>query len=55
MDLVKFQARYGYAFVAKSTESDLLRAPIEPGLPVVNKLAQVVEIGSSRPALTLYG
>ena len=54
VDLVKREVRHPYAFVGEAAEGGLLRAPIEIGSPVVDKFAEVIEIRSSRPPLTLH-
>jgi hypothetical protein len=37
--------------MAETAESGLLRAPVEVAVPVVEKLAEVIQIRSSRPTL----
>src|SRR6476646_4007715 len=51
VNLVKREARRRHTFVAETAEVSLLRTPVEVGVPVVEKLAEVIQIRSSRPPL----
>ena len=54
VNLVKREARRRHAFVAETAEGSLLRTPVEIGVPITDKLAEVIQIRSSRPPLTLH-
>ena len=53
VNLVKREAKHPHTFVAETAEGSLLRTPVEVGVPVVEKLAEVCQIRSSRPPLAL--
>jgi hypothetical protein len=53
VNLVQREARHRHTFMAETAESSLLRAPGEVAVPVVEKLAEVIQIRSSRPTVVL--